>query len=426
LEPTPAQHEVLRGFGHTRRYLYNACIAAWLLAIDLRVRPDASRVVIDELRACFDWVRVFPSQGANEVVRDVERAFANWADSTLSQGRPRFEKRGARLRFSLPGQATEVRHLSRKCSEVWVTGVGWVRFRRHRALDGVVRNATFSYSPSGGWEVSFGIAAKEVLAPPNGLPGVGVDFGVACSAFCSDESSPRLMPATLTPGEHQRLLGLERRKARQLAYAKKHNHGRYSKRLRKTITSIADLKARQARRRRDFTHKLTSDLAKNHGFVATENLTVKAMTASAEGTVEEPGTNVSQKAGLNRGILDNTPGERSRQLDYKCKKLGSLHVPVNPWGTSQTCPSCTVRDPANRPGCGRAFACVHCGHQAHADKAAAINIERRGAHELTAAGRAVDSTGRRKPSHASGVGGSVKRVAPAGQHPAGRVESTVA
>jgi hypothetical protein len=245
---------VLRGFGHTRRYLYNACVWAWLLAIDLGVRPDASRVVVDELRECFDWVRAFPSQGANEVVRDVERAFANWVDPALAKGRPVYEKRGARLRC-----------------------------RRHRALPGVVRNATFSYSPPSGWEVSFGVAAREVVAPPNEMPGVGVDFGVACSAFCSDESSPRLLPPTLTPGEEQRLLGLERRKARQLAYAKK--------------------------------------------------------------------------------------------LDYKCPKLGSLHVPVDPWGTSRTCPSCTVRDPANRPGCGRAFACVHCGHHAHADKVAAIAIE---------------------------------------------------
>ena len=178
------------------------------------------------------------------------------------------------------------------------------------------------------------MAAKEVVAPPNEMPGVGVDFGVACSAFCSDEDEPRLMPATLTPDEEQRLLGLERRKARQLAYAKK--------------------------------------------------------------------------------------------LDYKCPRLGSLHVPVDPWGTSRTCPSCTVRDPANRPGCGRAFACVHCGHQAHADKVAAITIEIRAA-QLIAAGRAANSTGRRKPSHAPrGVGGSVKRAAPAGQRPAGRVESTVA
>src|ERR1700722_1163935 len=34
-----------------------------------------------------------------------------------------------------------------------------------------------------------------------------------------------------------------------------------------------------------------------------ENLRIKGMTRSARGTAAEPGRNVSQKAGLNRGIL---------------------------------------------------------------------------------------------------------------------------
>jgi putative transposase len=255
-------------------------------------------------------------------------------------------------------------------------------------------------------------------------------------------------------GEERRLVGFERRKARQIAFAKKHNHGRYSKRLRKTIASIADLKAAQARRRKDFTHKLTSDLAKNHGFVATEDLRVLSMTASAKGTVEEPGTNVSQKAGLNRGILDNAPGERRRQLGYKCPKYGSDLRPVPPFNTSNTCPDCGAVDPKNRLGCGREFACVHCGYQAHADWAAAINIERRAAARgpsggasprqrkkmvthtaqphtaLQTAGPADSSTGRRKPSQSrKAEGASVKRVAPVGSgdpHLTGRVESKVA
>ncbi len=70
LEPTPAQHEVLRGFGHTRRYLSNACIAAWLLAIDLRVRPDASRAVIDELREGLEHQDSWKGGTAWEVARE--------------------------------------------------------------------------------------------------------------------------------------------------------------------------------------------------------------------------------------------------------------------------------------------------------------------------------------------------------------------
>ena len=115
------------------------------------------------------------------------------------------------------------------------------------------------------------------------------------------------MAPSLTPGEQRRRLGLQRRKARQEAFAKKHNEGTYPMRLRKTIAQIAGLKARQARRRKDFTHKLTTDLAKSHGWVAIEDLRVKNMTKSAKRTRGKPGKNVRQKAGLNRAILDNAP-----------------------------------------------------------------------------------------------------------------------
>jgi putative transposase len=221
---------------------------------------------------------------------------------------------------------------------------------------------------------------------PNGLPGCGVDFGVACSAYVSTEAAPRLMPPTLTEGERRRLLGLERRKARQVRWAKRYNRGGYSGRLRRTVAEIARLRARQARRRADFTHKLTTDLAKRHGWVGIEDLRVTSMTASARGTIEQPGSNVRAKAGLNRAVLDNTPGERRRQLAYKAPRFGSELRLVPPQATSNTCATCGHRDPASRPGCGRVFACTGCGHQAHADANAARNIEQ------LAAGRAVDST----------------------------------
>jgi len=204
-----------------------------------------------------------------------------------------------------------------------------------------------------------------------------LDFGVACSAFASDEYQPRLMPPTLTPGEKRRLLGLERRKARQVTYAKRHNRGRYSNRLRRTIAAIAALQARQARRRLDFTHKLTTGLAKSHGWVGVEDLRVQGMTGTARGTVEAPGTKVRQKAGLNRAVLDNAPGERRRQLAHKAARFGSELRAVPPAGTSQTCNRCHVRDPESRPGCGRVFACTACGHVEHADRIAALVIDAR-------------------------------------------------
>jgi putative transposase len=85
----------------------------------------------------------------------------------------------------------------------------------------------------------------------------------------------------------------------------------------------------------------------------------------------------SAKAGMNRGILDNSPYERRRQLAYKAPRFGSELRVVPAHGTSQTCSACGVRDPGNRPGCGRVFACTTCGHQAHADHNASAVIEAR-------------------------------------------------
>jgi putative transposase len=339
------------------------------------------------------WLTDLPAQSAQQVLRQLDRAYDNWWNPQHPAGPPRFKKRRNRLAVPFPGQAIRVHALNRRWAQVRLPKVGWVRFRLSRPLGGVVRNATVSHDGLG-WHVSFGVATVPETPGPNGLPGCGVDFGVACSAWVSDETSPRLLPATLTKGEQRRLVGLERRKARQLQWAKRHNRGRYSRRLRRTIVQIARLRARQARRRLDFTHKLTTDLAKSHGWVGIEDLRVKGMSRSAKGTVEQPGSNVGQKAGLNRGILDNAPYERRRQLAYKTPRFGSQLRVVPALGTSQTCAACGHRDPRSRPGCGRVFACTACGHQAHADYNASMVIEARARR----AGGTVTNSTRSHPS----------------------------
>lgn len=207
------------------------------------------------------------------------------------------------------------------------------------------------------------------------------------------------MPRTLSTSEQARLKHLEQKKARQIAYAKKHQGGRYSNRLRRTIEQIAKIEARQANRRRDFTHKLTTDLAKNHGYVGIEDLSVRNMTKSAKGTAEQPGSKVRAKAGLNRSVLDNCPGERRRQLDYKCRMYGSELRVVPAFHTSNTCgnPDCGRVDPKSRPGCGRVFVCVHCGFEDDADHNAAVEIHSRARRT---GGSVINST-RRRPSASS-------------------------
>ena len=78
---------------------------------------------------------------------------------------------------------------------------------------------------------------------------------------------------------------------------------------------------------------------RDHALIMTEDLRVTNVTASAKGTVAEPGKRVNQKAGLNRAILDTAPGGFFPTCD-KAEEAGCRVVFIDPrkHKPSQTCP----------------------------------------------------------------------------------------
>ncbi|EPC5754974.1 RNA-guided endonuclease InsQ/TnpB family protein, partial [Klebsiella pneumoniae] len=132
--------------------------------------------------------------------------------------------------------------------------------------------------------------------------------------------------------------------------------------------------------RRDYLHKVTTTVSKNHAMIVIEDLKVSSMSKSAAGTVDEPGRNVAAKSGLNRAILDQGWYEMRRQLEYKQRWRGGEVQTVNPAYTSQKCSCCGHTAKKNRQS-QAVFVCVACGYEANAD----IN----GARNILAAGHAV-------------------------------------
>jgi putative transposase len=97
------------------------------------------------------------------------------------------------------------------------------------------------------------------------------------------------------------------------------------------------------------------------------------MVRSAKGTVEEPGKNVAQKAGLNRSILDAAWRRAMTFTVYKAAEAGKLVIFVVAKNTSRTCPKCRHVSKENRVTQAD-FLCVKCGHADHADTNAAVEI----------------------------------------------------
>ncbi len=140
---------------------------------------------------------------------------------------------------------------------------------------------------------------------------------------------------------------------------------------------MAVLHAQVRRQRLDGAHKAALALVRAYDVIAHEDLRITNMTRSASGTLPAPGRNVAQKSGLNRSILDAGWGVFLTILAYKAESAGRKLIAVNPAGTSRTCARCGHRAKENRLTQAE-FACRACGHAAHADVNAAVNILRAG------------------------------------------------
>jgi putative transposase len=227
---------------------------------------------------------------------------------------------------------------------VWVPKVGWVRFRRTRAVPADVKSYRITRDRAGRWHVAFAHIPDPIPGPADSGV-VGIDRGVAVSAALS--TGELLHTPNLTPGERTRLRRLQQRLARAT---------RGSNRRQRAKVAAAKLKAREADRRRDWVEKTTTDLARRFNTIRVEQLDVRAMTRSARGTVEQPGVRVAQKRGLNRAIGRQAWGRLVSRLDHKA--AGRIErVPAA--YTSQRCSACGHVAPENRKS-QAVFVCVAC------------------------------------------------------------------
>ena len=116
--------------------------------------------------------------------------------------------------------------------------------------------------------------------------------------------------------------------------------GKHTSKAEKQRKLMARRWRKVSNRRKDRNHQDTARIIRDHKLIVTEQLAVSNMTASARGTVEEPGSNVAQKAGLNRAILDATPGSFLSMLKDKAEEAGCELIFINTrkHKPSQTCP----------------------------------------------------------------------------------------
>lgn len=232
---------------------------------------------------------------------------------------------------------------------------------------GRIKSCTISRSADH-WYVSFlvELPLEVVRSTPTqrqyAAGAVGVDLGVKNTATLSTGemiSNPRFLRTA-----EKTMKKLQRKITRCQKGSK--NSIRLKQRLARRHHEIA-------LRRTGYINELTSALASSFSAIAIEDLNVAGMTSSARGTVENPGKNVKGKAGLNRSILDISPGHFRTLLEYKCADRGvDIQVVNRFFPSSQLCSSCGSK--TTIPLAQRVYHCEVCGGVIDRDVNAAINI----------------------------------------------------
>ena len=337
------------------------------------------------------------SQSIQAPLRHLDRAFKDCFDKTQTNKRcPTFKKKDISTdSFSYP-QGFKI---DQELNKIFMPKIGWVKYRNSRKIVGVPKNVTV-IRKGVYWYVSIQVEYDAMSLPHKSPSDVGIDMGITRFATLSDGTVYN--PLNSFKGKAEKLAKFQR---------KLNNKKKFSSNWKKVKAKITKCHEDIANARKDYLHKVSTEVCENQAMIFVEDLKIKNMSKSAKGTLDKPGKKVAQKSGLNKAILDQGWSMFFQMLEYKQDWNGGMVLKVPPHHTSQQCPACHHTSTQNRLTQAE-FVCTECGFTANADDVGSINVRTRGHMALASRGIACEVNGAVMPSAAGTSGKQRCKTAP--------------
>ena len=315
LYPTKAQELLLDQTLQTCRYWYNACLAERKTAWENEQRTVGKyeqMAKVKDYRKGNPYAALVNSHILQVVVQDLDKAYQAFFRRVKSgeiAGYPRFKGRNRFDSFGLKEYGNGFKIDGRRLR---VTGIGRLRVRWHRELEGNVKTVRI-IRQAGEWYACFSCEVEEQALPKTGRE-IGIDVGLYHLLATSEDEivdNPRWyreeqgkLRVNQRRVSRRKIGGANRRKA-VLALQRQHQH-------------IANC-------RKDFINKLAYHFVTNYDRIALEDLQISGMVRNHH---------------LSKSILDAGWGSLKKRLVDKAAEAGRQVVLVNPAYTSKTCCSC--------------------------------------------------------------------------------------
>jgi putative transposase len=378
LEPNALQRQLFARFAGCCRFVFNLGLAnrkasyetggqALSYADQCKALPEMKQ---SEETA---WLREIHSQVLQQALKDLESAYQHFFRRVKdgdAPGFPKFKKKGQKDAFRYP-QGVKV-----KSGRIYLPKIGWVRYRDSRPVEGKILQGAARSVPQNAREAStikregahWFIALACNVEMPDPSPAavtesrvVGIDVGLKSFAVLSDGTqieNPRFLKAAL----------VKLRKAqRWLARKTKRSNN-----WKKQVARVVKLHVTVKNSRKDFAHKVSTAIVKNHDVIAVEDLNIKGMVKNRH---------------LSRAISDVGWKSLLNMLKYKAEWAGKHFVKIGRFeASSKTCSTCGAKKPM--PLSIRTYACGGCGLEMDRDWNASLNIRAAGLAVLNACGGA--------------------------------------
>ena len=341
--PNKAQSELINKHIGCCRFVYNLALETKQMAYaGNRVILSGFDLVnqLPELKLECVWLKEVSSQSLQQSIFNLETAFSRFFKGQANF--PNFKKKSATKSFKVP------KNVVIDNGKIIIPKFkGGINIVLHRKIKGVIKTATISKTSTDKYFASVicdtGEANKKLKLIKD-KTAIGIDLGIKTFIVSSngkEYDNPKFLKKSLS-----------RLKYVQRKYSK--NKG---KRTKYKLQRLHEIVANQ---RKDFLHKTSTELIKNHDTICIEDLNIKGMVKNHK---------------LAQSISDAGWGEFVRQLEYKAEWYGNNIIRIGRFEpSSKTCSNCgdinkelTLKD--------REWTCKGCSTVFNRDVNAAINIK---------------------------------------------------
>ena len=307
----------------------------------------------------FPWLKEVDSLALCNVQLNLNAAYKSFFKSKF--GFPKFKSKKATQSYKTNNNKGEKGRIALLDGKVKLPKVGWVKLKLHRQPKGLIKSATISKTATGKYFISI-LCEEEILPLPKTNSSLGIDLGLENFAILSTgekiENPKFLTSLSKKLAREQKVLS-----RRGLLAKKKGVKLSESSNYQKQKLKVARLHEKIANQRKDFLHKLSTNLIKNHDVICIEDLASR---------------NLMKNHHLARAIGDVSWYEFVRQLHYKADWYGKKIVTISRWfPSSQLCFSCGVNS-GKKALSIREWTCESCGTHHDRDINASLNILKEG------------------------------------------------